>query len=150
MIIFTKKDLVIPRGLGNVSVAVTSGYTDSISREEVQEMIDDAISGHTAGVESINGETGAVNLKTINNQSIMGEGNIEITGSTPYVLPIASHNTLGGIKLGQNIEVEEDGTLNAIGNVTSASINTIWVGTLTAYNQMSYHSQSCLYFIMQE
>lgn len=32
-----------------------------------------------------------------------------------YVLPIASATTLGGIKVGANLEIEEDGTLNAIG-----------------------------------
>jgi hypothetical protein len=31
----------------------------------------------------------------------------------PYKLPIASKNTLGGIKVGKNLEIEEDGTLNA-------------------------------------
>jgi hypothetical protein len=31
----------------------------------------------------------------------------------PYVLPIASKDVLGGIKVGKNLEIEEDGTLNA-------------------------------------
>ena len=31
----------------------------------------------------------------------------------PYVLPIASADTLGGIKVGKNLEIKEDGTLNA-------------------------------------
>jgi hypothetical protein len=33
----------------------------------------------------------------------------------PYELPIASKDTLGGIKVGANLTIEEDGTLNATG-----------------------------------
>lgn len=32
----------------------------------------------------------------------------------PYELPIASKDTLGGIKVGQNLTIDEDGTLNAV------------------------------------
>ena len=39
-----------------------------------------------------------------------GEG-----GGSGYVLPPATQDTLGGIKVGQNLTVEEDGTLNAAG-----------------------------------
>lgn len=35
------------------------------------------------------------------------------TGTPPYKLPIASKDTLGGIKVGQNLTIDEDGTLNA-------------------------------------
>lgn len=35
------------------------------------------------------------------------------SGGGSYVLPIASAETLGGIKVGDNLTVEEDGTLNA-------------------------------------
>ena len=31
----------------------------------------------------------------------------------PYELPIASKNVLGGIKVGKNLSIDEDGTLNA-------------------------------------
>lgn len=34
-------------------------------------------------------------------------------GSSGYVLPIASADTLGGIKIGENLTIEPDGTLNA-------------------------------------
>lgn len=44
MIIFDKKvkDLEIPKGLGNISVDIASGNTDSISEVKVQDMIDDS------------------------------------------------------------------------------------------------------------
>lgn len=47
MIIFNKnkEDLEIPKGIGNVNVSVTSGFTDGVTRSEVEEMIDEAISG---------------------------------------------------------------------------------------------------------
>lgn len=32
-----------------------------------------------------------------------------------YTLQPATHTTLGGIKVGKNLEIEEDGTLNAVG-----------------------------------
>ena len=51
------------------------------------------------------------NIKTINNQPLLGEGNIEVGGS--YTLPIASSTTLGGIKVGANLSITEGGTLNA-------------------------------------
>ena len=36
-------------------------------------------------------------------------------GGQPYELPIASKDILGGIKVGRNLSIEEDGTLNAEG-----------------------------------
>lgn len=40
------------------------------------------------------------NIKTVNGQSILGEGNIEIKTSETYTLPLATSGTRGGIKLG--------------------------------------------------
>lgn len=39
----------------------------------------------------------------------------------PYVLPIASADTLGGIKVGNNLTIDEDGTLNATGGGSGTS-----------------------------
>ena len=52
------------------------------------------------------------NIKTINGQSILGEGNIEIENGMAEI-PVASASTLGGIKVGTNLSITEDGTLNA-------------------------------------
>lgn len=35
------------------------------------------------------------------------------TGTPPYKLPIASKDVLGGIKVGENLTIDEDGRLNA-------------------------------------
>ena len=58
-----------------------------------------------------------VNIKNINGQSLIGSGNIEIEGGTGGIteIPIASKDTLGGIKVGANLSITEDGTLNAVG-----------------------------------
>ena len=51
------------------------------------------------------------NIKTINSQSLLGEGNIEIQQSE---LPIASADTLGGIKVGTGLSINsESGVLSA-------------------------------------
>lgn len=51
------------------------------------------------------------NIKTINGQSVIGEGNIEIHQSS---LPIASANTLGGVKVGTGLSINpESGVLSA-------------------------------------
>lgn len=42
------------------------------------------------------------NIKTVNGQSILGKGDIEIEVADPYTLPLAAANTRGGIKLGFN------------------------------------------------
>lgn len=51
------------------------------------------------------------NIKTINGQSVIGEGNIEIQQSE---LPIASTDTLGGVKVGTGLSINpESGVLSA-------------------------------------
>ena len=105
--------------------------------------------GGTAGVSSLDGQTGALTLKTINGNSILGSGNIPISGGsgssvsyqetltggteigritidgstttiyapTPetYNLPIAGANTLGGVKVGSGLTIDNNGVLSASG-----------------------------------
>lgn len=62
-------------------------------------------------------------------------GSVNNSGTTiqEYTLPIASADTLGGIKIGANLNIDEDGTLNATasgtgtGNVSSDIVNSIAV-----------------------
>lgn len=66
----------------------------------------------------------------ISNDSIIGsiEEKENLTGSLnnsgvliqTYTLPVASVDTLGGIKVGANLSIEEDGTLNAIASSSAA------------------------------
>ena len=60
------------------------------------------------------------NIKTINGQSVIGEGNIEIQQSE---LPIASANTLGGVKVGAGLSINpESGILSTTGGGTADSV----------------------------
>ena len=54
--------------------------------------------------------------------------NIEITDK--YELPIASQDTLGGIKVGANLTIDEDGTLNATASGSGEGTNTIAIDNL--------------------
>ena len=55
-------------------------------------------------------ENDITNLQT--EQSAL-DARVENIENTPYNLPIASANTLGGIKVGNNLAISEDGTLSA-------------------------------------
>lgn len=69
-------------------------------------------------------------IKT-NENKFIGAAGASSGGGGSYVLPAATAETLGGIKVGQNLTIEEDGTLNAqagggsgadtsLSNITSA------------------------------
>lgn len=47
-----------------------------------------------------------------------------IHGAQTYQLPMASGNTLGGIKIGKNLTMQEDGTLNAYASLETDSTPT--------------------------
>lgn len=72
MIIFDRdtKELDIPVGLGNLEVNIVSGSTG-------------------AGVSSLDGQTGALTLKTINGNQILGEGDIRTSGSPEEIITSA-------------------------------------------------------------
>lgn len=57
-------------------------------------------------------------LKTVNGQSILGNGNI----STSYTLPIASDTVLGGVKVGAGLSIN-NGVLSANGGGTADAVD---------------------------
>jgi hypothetical protein len=58
------------------------------------------------------------NIKTINGESVLGEGNIAIQGGE---LPIASADTLGGIKVGAGLSINPGtGVLSATGGTADS------------------------------
>ena len=93
--------------------------------------------GQSGGVKSFNGRTGIVLPEAGDYTKVMiGLGNVDNTSDldkpistatqaaldlkanasdipAPYSLPIASSQTLGGIKVGTNLTIDQDGTLNA-------------------------------------
>lgn len=72
MIIFTKdkKDLVVPSGLGNF-VTIVQGGQSGVTEERVYEIVDSALTEYNP----------TDNFKTINGESLIGEGDIEIEGA---------------------------------------------------------------------
>ena len=83
-------------------------------------------------------EIGGVDLTDYAKKEYVDEqiSNIEVSGS--YSLPIASADTLGGIKIGENLTIDEDGVLSAIvgeGSISgSSTIDTLPVGSVIMYN----------------
>ena len=63
---------------------------------------------------------GTTKLKTINNTSLLGEGNIDVSTT----IPIASDTVLGGIKVGAGLEINPGtGVLSATGGGTADSVD---------------------------
>lgn len=88
--------------------AITKANADAAyaSKTELEEKQDTLVSG--------------TNIKTINGQSVIGSGNIEIQGGE---LPIATADTLGGIKVGAGLSINPDtGVLSTTGGGTADSV----------------------------
>ena len=86
--------------------AITKADADTLYATQLNSKQDTLVSGQ--------------NIKTINGQSVIGEGNIEIHQSA---LPIASANTLGGVKVGAGLSINPDtGVLSATGGGTADSV----------------------------
>ena len=54
------------------------------------------------------------NIRTVNGQTLLGNGNITIEGGGDYVLPPATETELGGVKVGARLIIQPDGTLSAV------------------------------------
>ena len=75
-----------------------------------------------------------VNIKNINGMSLIGSGNIEIESGVAEI-PIASADTLGGIKVGANLTIGEDGTLNAIASSSGGNgADDVPINTIVEYD----------------
>ena len=72
-----------------------------------------------------------------------------------YTLPIASKNTLGGIKVGANLEITSDGTLNATasssgGDASSVDGFSFWSGTQAQYDSITNKDANTIYLVKEE
>lgn len=127
-------DLTVNRALvsnanGKVAVSNTTstelGYLVG-ARSNLQTQIDSiTTSGGQPNVIEVVQENGVpleVVNKTVN--VTVPTKNSELENDKGYItsIPIASSTTLGGIKVGQNLEIENDGTLNAVGGGTSVTV----------------------------
>ena len=90
----------------NVSIApdgtlsVAPPYDDTHVNQRIDGKQDKLVSG--------------VNIRTVNGQTLLGNGNITIEGGGDYVLQPATETTLGGIKVGARLIILPDGTLSAV------------------------------------
>lgn len=112
--------------------------------------------GGTAGVLAINGYDGYINLKSINGQSLIGSGNIEISGGEggdgQGLVDIFAIN-------GKLIGMEENGnwrnevyfkTINGqtiIGEEGDITID--WTGTQSEYDALGTYDSGCTYNIIE-
>ena len=75
--------------MNNGNYYILSGNTSEVKVNWDRECHGGGGGGGTAGVSSLDGQTGALTLKTVNNNSLLGSGNIEISGGSEiksYVL----------------------------------------------------------------
>lgn len=59
-------------------------------------------------------------------------------GGSPYVLPIASAETLGGVKVGDNLSIDENGVLSATASETVYSTTPQKIGVYVDGNNVSH------------
>lgn len=104
----------------------------------------------TGGVTSLNGETGDINLKTINGQSIVGEGNIQISGGggtgTTGGAVTSVNGMMGDVVIDVPTKVSQ---LTNDSNYISSTGSTqkIWTGTQAQYEQITNKNKNTLYIV---
>lgn len=118
---------VIIGGVGDTQRKINLSIdTDIIATKE--DLADMETKSHTAATYATKEQVSSkqdqlvsgTNIKTVNGQSLLGEGNIEIQGGE---LPIASADTLGGIKVGAGLSINPGtGVLSATGGGTADSV----------------------------
>lgn len=143
----TKKGIVqvgngIDVAAGVISVdGSTLDISGNSSITSVNSRVDNIIDGTTeidiSGNSSITGINNAIDNIVDGTTEIDISGNSSITGinsaieditdgTTPipstYTLPIAGNNTLGGIKVGNNLSIDSDGVLSAVGGAVSSHL----------------------------
>lgn len=99
-------------------------------------------------VNEINGSNSQLYLKQ--NDVVAGDNitvsktatGIVIAGTaSQYTLPIASATTLGGIKVGENLTIDENGTLNATGGSGGASIDDSTTSSTSTWSSSKINSE---------
>lgn len=106
------------------------------------------LSADAASIEELN-DIGDVNISNVSVGQILKYGGTSVGWQNEdeyeYELPKASTNTLGGIKVGSNLSIDNDGTLNATGgssvsaldDLSDVDITTPTVGQILKYGGTS-------------
>ena len=104
--------------------------------------------GGTAGVNSINGQSGDLKLKTINNNDLLGEGNIEIQGGGGDVTSVNGQK--GDVVLDipkKTSQLQNDSKFITNAN-TIGGVRKIWQGSQSEYDAIENKDSSTLYIIL--
>lgn len=127
-------NLTKPAGVEEIDIAVLNENFDTIDAKikEAADAIPPVATPQVAGIVKPDGTTVTVDA----------DGTIH--GAQTYQLPPASQNTLGGVKLGQNLSMDADNKLNAYANIETDAIPTagstkvpLSGGTYTMINTVS-------------
>ena len=118
---------------GVASGVATLDSSGKVPSSQLPSYVDDVIEGYyhdnkfyatyTPGEEEQEGtysdeitpEQGKIYVDIPTNQSYRWSGSTYIVISSPYVLPTASANTLGGVKVGDGLSIDNNGVLSAEG-----------------------------------
>lgn len=130
--------------------------TKHITSAERQTWNNKANASHTHNASQINaGTLGAARLPnattSVKGAVIVGSGINLSNGTisvTPYSLPTADANTLGGVKIGSSMRVDSDGTINvdSVPPATTSTLGVIKVGAnLTIDNDGTLNGQVASY-----
>ena len=85
--------------------------------------------------DEITPEQGKIYVDIPTNQSYRWSGSTYIVISSPYVLPTASANTLGGVKVGDGLAIDNNGVLSAEGGGSIEVVQTIGTSTTAVMSQ---------------
>ena len=104
--------------------------------------------GGTAGVNSINGQSGDLKLKTINNNDLLGEGNIEIQGGGGDVTSVNGQKGDVVIDIPKKTsQLQNDSKFITNAN-TIGGVNKIWQGSQAEYDAIENKDSGTLYIIL--
>ena len=116
-----------------------AGYLTSIPSEYVTENELNE-KGYLTEHQDLSGYAKKEDLHSHNNKSVLDsitQENIDNwNNNNEYTLPIASATTLGGIKVGANLSIDADGTLNASESKTSNG-EVLPIGTMIPYGSIN-------------
>lgn len=152
---------------GKTNKAVTEQQAREIAKEEAQSAVDaqqfktingedirgegniEIKGGGTAGVNSLNGQSGDLKLKTINNNDLLGEGNIEIQGGGGG--DVTSVNGQKGdvvIDIPSKVsQLQNDSKFITNAN-TIGGVDKIWRGSQAEYDAIENKDSGTLYIII--
>ena len=155
-------------GADGISPTVSVSKSGKITTIEITDKdgtktttIKDGEDGKTYDDTEIRGEIEAkvskVEGKGLSTNDYTEEEKAKLAGLNNYTLPIATSNTLGGVKAGENVNIGADGTLSVTGGDeisnaenTNIQVLKIWVGTQTQFNAITALDANTEYNIIEE